>query len=185
MRSYGLSKRGPSNNDPEEPLAETCLKPVADLRQKPRFEKFTGRHNGEATSRRIASMNGTSATIRRHFRRQHGMKVAALISRSASSRFVTNASCSTCSAGGIGATYLVVTTIPSVRRSGSETRREHKAGPYRDDVPEVRAGFPIPRQEIAPSDGASMMTTATRSFTNGPTSSTSPHDMIRIAKSLG
>ena len=47
---------------------------------------------------------------------------------------------------------MVGTTILSVRRSGSETRREHKAGPYRHDVPEVRAGFSIPSQEIARSD---------------------------------
>jgi hypothetical protein len=64
------------------------------------------------------------------------------ISRSCASR-------SAGSAGGIGAAYLVATTIPSVRCSGSETRWEHK---------EVPAGFAIPRQEIARSDGAPMMT---------------------------
>jgi hypothetical protein len=70
------------------------------------------------------------------------------ISRSCASR-------SAGSAGGIGAAYLVATTIPSIRGSRSETRREHRAGPYRDDFPKIRAGFPIPRQEIARSDGAS------------------------------
>ncbi len=42
-----------------------------------------GRHNGEATSRGMASMNSLSATTRSHFLWQRGMTGVALISRSA------------------------------------------------------------------------------------------------------